>query len=430
MSPRSLRAAEPTVSPTKVGHAMRRMTGVRTIMKDIEAAMAQVGRAPMVNLSAGNPVILPEVRDMWRRHTQQLVDGDLFGPVVCRYGATRGYEPFVEAVVDCFNRQSGWDIGPANVLVTPGSQQLYFMLANLFCGETTDGDSRRLVFPLVPDYAGYEGVLLDPTALSGHKPLIEKRGEHRFKYRVDLASLEIGDDVGALLLSRPCNPTGNILTDDETMALANMAAAAKVPLICDTAYGPPFPNLAFADMSLCRGATTVHCFSLSKAGLPGDRIGFVIANEEIITRLECFLANLALHAPRFGQAIAAEAIRSGELSDLSNRVIRPFYLRKKALFEQALDSLMPAVPWRLHVAEGSLFAWLWFEDLPVTDLDLYQSLKERRVFVVPGSYFFPGVEADWPHRNQCLRVSLTAADADIDTGIAALAEVVGRAYGV
>ncbi|NIP97238.1 MAG: valine--pyruvate aminotransferase, partial [Akkermansiaceae bacterium] len=60
----------------------------------------------------------------------------------------------------------------------------------------------------------------------------------------------------------------------------------------------------------------------------------------------------------------------------------------------------------VHRSEGALFLWMWFEDLPVTSRELYDRLKGRGVLVVPGNYFFFGLDDDeWPHRNECLRVS-------------------------
>lgn len=63
------------------------------------------------------------------------------------------------------------------------------------------------------------------------------------------------------------------------------------------------------------------------------------------------------------------------------------------MLEGALEREMPGgVPWYLHAREGAMFGWLWLRDLPVTDVELYEKLKRERVIVVPGSFFFPGLE--------------------------------------
>ena len=71
---------------------------------------------------------------------------------------------------------------------------------------------------------------------------------------------------------------------------------------------------------------------------------------------------------------------------------------------------------------------MWFQDLPITDWDLYQALKEVGIIVVPGNSFFPGLREDWAHKQQCIRISLTASDADITTAMEKLATVVMNVY--
>jgi valine--pyruvate aminotransferase len=48
--------------------------------------------------------------------------------------------------------------------------------------------------------------------------------------------------------------------------------------------------------------------------------------------------------------------------------------------------------------------------------------------VVPGSSFFPGLREDWPHKQQCIRISLTATDEEIQIGMQRLAKVVQEVY--
>ena len=89
---------------------------------------------------------------------------------------------------------------------------------------------------------------------------------------------------------------------------------------------------------------------------------------------------------------------------------------------------LPILPWYLHRGEGAIFAWMWFQDLPITDRELYEALKQVGIIVVPGSSFFPGLREDWAHKQQCIRISLTAGDAEITTAMERLAAVVTGVY--
>ncbi len=415
---------------SQLGVEMSRLSGVRAIMKDIIETLRAGGDRAFINLSAGNPVVLPEVEQLWRDCTVDLLASPDYGEVVGRYGASQGYQPLIDAIVEEFNQRYGLTLTERNVLITPGSQSLYFYAANAFGGYTATGSLRQIVLPLSPDYTGYGGVTLTPEALIAYKPELEiDRAAHRFKYRPDFSQLQITETTGCVIFSRPCNPTGNVLNDDEVSKIVTLAAAHDVPVLIDSAYAPPFPALNFTEMTPQFGGNVLHCMSLSKAGLPGERIGIAIGDESLIHVLECFQTNLCIHSPRYGQAIAARAIRSGRLAEISETVIRPFYQQKIAIVEATLDREMPSdLPWFLHRGEGAIFAWLWLQDLPITDWEFYQKLKDVDVIVVPGSTFFPGLRENWAHKQQCLRISLTGSDRDLETAMQRLAQVAAAVY--
>lgn len=414
---------------SRFGSQMSQLTGVRAIMKDIIETLRNSQGREFINLSAGNPVILPEVEQLWRDCTQELLDSDEYGEVVCRYGSSQGYTPLIEAIVEDFNARYGLELSDRHILITGGSQALYLFAANAFGGYTTSGELRQVVLPLSPDYTGYGGVSLTPEALLAYKPTLEiDEANHRFKYRPDFSQLQINQQTGCVIFSRPCNPTGNVISDEEVSKIANLAASHNVPVLVDSAYAPPFPALNFTEMTPQFGGNIIHCMSLSKAGLPGERIGIAIGDPHLIEILESFQTNACIHSSRYGQAIAAKAISSGKLANLSVNVIRPHYQRKIEVLENTLDAAMPDIPWYLHQGEGAIFAWLWLKDLPMTDWEFYQELKQVGVIVVPGSTFFPGLQADWQHKQQCLRISLTATETEIAEAMKRLAKVAQQVY--
>ena len=415
---------------TQFGTQMSHLTGVRAIMKDIIETLESANGREFINLSAGNPVILPEVEQLWRDSTEELLASPEYGEVVCRYGSSQGYQPFIEAIANDFNRRYNLQLTHRNILISPGSQSLYFYAANAFGGYTTSGELKHIALPLSPDYTGYGGVTLVPEALVAYKPTLDvHETAHRFKYRPDFDCLRITAETGCVLFSRPCNPTGNVLTDEEVKKIATLAADLNIPVLIDSAYAPPFPALNFTEMTPVFGKNILHCMSLSKVGLPGERIGIAIGEPELIGVLQSFQTNMCIHSSRYGQAIAARAIETGALGEIATNVIRPFYQNKFTVVETTLDAEMPQdLPWFLHRGEGAIFAWLWFQDLPISDWELYQQLKQVGVIVVPGSSFFPGLQEDWSHKQQCIRVSLTASDEEIKMGMQRLAQVVKQLY--
>ncbi|WP_424097005.1 valine--pyruvate transaminase [Moorena producens] len=419
---------DPTL--TQIGTQMSKLTGVRAIMKDIIETLRAGQGKDWINLSAGNPVILPEVEQLWRDCTAQLLASSEYGEVICRYGSSQGYQPLIDAIAKDFNQRYGLSLSDRHILITPGSQSIYFFAANAFGGYTSNGQLKQVVLPLSPEYTGYGGVSLTPEAVYAYKPTLEINHEqHRFKYRPDFSQLTISQETGCVIVSRPCNPTGNVLTDEEVIKIAEMATPFNVPVLIDAAYAPPFPALNFTEMTPVFRDNIIHCLSLSKAGLPGERVGVAIGNPELISILESFQTNLCIHSARYGQAIAAKAIASGALPEIATNVIRPHYQQKFVTLELTLDKFMPKdLPWFLHRGEGAIFAWLWLQDLPITDWELYQQLKQVGVIVVPGSTFFPGLREDWSHQQQCIRISLTASEEEIEIAMERLATLVEEVY--
>ncbi|MEM8675355.1 MAG: valine--pyruvate transaminase [Cyanobacteria bacterium P01_G01_bin.67] len=414
---------------SQFGSQMSQLTGVRAIMKDIIETLRNSAGKEFINLSAGNPVILPEVEQLWRDCTHELLDSDEYGEVVCRYGSSQGYAPLIDAVVEDFNTRYDLELSDRHVLITGGSQALYLYAANAFGGYTASGELKQIVLPLSPDYTGYGGVSLTPEALLAYKPTLEiDQDRHRFKYRPDFSQLQINEQTGCVIFSRPCNPTGNVISDEEVIKIASLAEQYDVPVLVDSAYAPPFPALNFTEMKPQFGKNIIHCMSLSKAGLPGERIGIAIGDPQLIQILESFQTNACIHSSRYGQAIATRAISSGKLADLATNVIRPHYQRKIEILETILDEEMPDIPWYLHQGEGAIFAWLWLKDLPMTDWEFYQELKQVGVIAVPGSTFFPGLQEEWQHKQQCLRISLTATETEIAEAMKRLAQVAAQVY--
>lgn len=105
-------------------------------------------------------------------------------------------------------------------------------------------------------------------------------GEHEFKYYVDFNNLVIDDDIAALCVSRPANPNGNVVTDEEVEHLAQLADKHQIPLFIDNAYGLPFPGVVTTNVTWAKHPSMVQSFSLSKIGLPSSRVGIFIGPAE------------------------------------------------------------------------------------------------------------------------------------------------------
>ncbi|MYN65506.1 MAG: valine--pyruvate transaminase [Acidobacteria bacterium] len=404
-------------------------SGTRSLMDDL-GAIAAAGGAIM-NLGGGSPSLIPAAEATFRRHMESLLRREgAFERAIGLYGGPEGDRDFAGALAGLLRREVGWKVTARNIALTNGSQSAFLPLFNLLAGPMGDGrPARRILLPLSPEYIGYADLGFTPGLFTARRSTIHELDDKLFKYGVDFDGLDEVEDIGAICVSRPTNPTGNVITDEEVARLGAVARARGVPLILDTAYGAPFPGIVFGESTPVWDEHTVVCMSLSKLGLPGFRTGIVIANEEIIESLSAATAIYCLSPGRLGPALATELIESGELLPLARDVIRPHYADRAARAVDRLRAGLRDYPIRIHKPEGAFFLWLWMPGLPTGNAALYERLKQRDVIVVSGHYFFPGREDDdWPHKRECIRISYADDWERTERGLDIIAEEVGRAY--
>jgi valine--pyruvate aminotransferase len=410
---------------------LTRRTGTLELMEDLGEAMT-TGRGEMLMMGGGNPGHIPEIQALWRQRMRELLDDEAaFDSILGDYDQPAGNPRFREAVAGLLQREFGWPITAANIAVTNGGQTAFFFLLNRFAGDFADGSHRRILLPLVPEYIGYADQSVSRDLFSARRPAIELIGDHSFKYHIDFEHLDLSDDLAAIAVSRPTNPSSNVLTGAEIDRLSDLARDRGIPLLIDNAYGVPFPGVIFTDAAPVWAPHIVLSLSLSKLGLPGTRTGIVVAREEIIHELSAINAITSLANNNIGQALTRPLMESGDVLAISRDIIRPFYQRKADLALSLLTDALPAdLPWRVHKVEGAFFLWIWFRDLPIPTRELYQRLKARKTLIIPGESFFFGLDtAGWHHSRECIRLSHTQSEDTVRRGIAILAEEIRRAYG-
>ncbi|MEI7928231.1 MAG: valine--pyruvate transaminase [Verrucomicrobiales bacterium] len=416
---------------SQLGTRLGTGSGIEELMDDLGHALASGG--PEIRmLGGGQPARIPEMNAVWRRRLEELLAEPAgLDRALTSYDAPRGNPRFLEAIAKLFKNSFGWNIGPKNVAITSGGQTAFFFLFNLLAGEMPDGRRKKILLPLVPEYIGYANQSASTDLFRAFPPIITETGPHEFKYGVDFDKLEVTGDIGAICVSRPTNPTGNVLTDAEVARLSDLAKAHGIPLIIDNAYGAPFPGIIFTEAKPFWDEHVVLTFSLSKLGLPATRTGIVIGPTQIIRALGSMSAIVGLANPNIGQQIVLPLVESGEILRLSKEVVRPFYEEKSRLALAAAHEIFGEdFPWRVHRSEGALFLWLWFPGLPISSKELYERLKKRGVLVIPGHYFFFGHDdPNWRHQHECLRISFAMDEPIVRDGLQAIAEEVRACRG-
>jgi 2-aminoadipate transaminase len=324
------------------------------------------------------------------------------GNAALQYAASEGFAPLREMVAQMLP----WQVDPAQVLITTGSQQGLDLIAKILI----DADSRVLV-----ETPTYLGALQAFTPMEPDVVAVASDDEG-----VDIADV-LDKAAGArflYVLPNFQNPTGRTMSEARRASLSEAAARIGLPIVEDNPYGdlwfdqpPPLP-LTARNPEGC-----VYLGSFSKVLAPGLRLGFMVAPKALYPKLLQAKQAADLHSPGFNQRMVAEVMKDGFL-DRHVPTIRALYKSQRdAMLAAMARDMPPGVEW--NTPAGGMFLWV---RLPqgMNAVDLLPAAVERNVAFVPGWAFFAG-EAD----ARTLRLSfVTPSVEQISIGIAALAAAI------
>jgi 2-aminoadipate transaminase len=334
------------------------------------------------------------------------------GPAALQYAASEGYGPLREQVAAGLP----WQVDPAQVLITTGSQQGLDLVAKVLI----DAGSRVLVE--TPTYLGALQAFMpmEPEVVS-----VSSDGEGIAID--DLADQASACAIGGIIdsarflyvLPNFQNPTGRTMSEARRVAVSRRAAELGLPIVEDNPYGdlwfdqPPPAPLTARNPDGC-----IYLGSFSKVLAPGLRLGFLVAPAALYPKLLQAKQAADLHSPSFNQRMVSEVMKDGFL-DRHVPTIRALYKSQRDAMLAALEREMAGMEVQWNRPDGGMFLWA---RLPagVSAIELLPRAVEKGVAFVPGAAFYAG-QAD-----PCtVRLSFVTASADqIDTGIAALAAAI------
>jgi valine--pyruvate aminotransferase len=377
----------------------------------------------ILNLSSGNPIVQGKVVQTVQGYYRSVLESASFDRIVYQYNDPRGDITLRETLAAVYAEQYGFPVTAANVMLTPGTQTVFFYLSEL-----ARRKGKQVFFPFGPEYPGY---CTHPEPLYRmEKPQIRKLPERGFQYTLAPGFGEIPGDTLFVIVSRPGNPTGKVPDYEAIRQLQVLCAAQQAFLVLDGAYTPPVPNITFVPLEIPWTERTLFTASLSKAGLAGERLGIVLAPDHLIKEFLALQNHVTILAPRLVQFVVKELLQAGVYQELSRQVIRPSYLKRYEAACRAIKKNFPAeIPYYIYHSGGSPFLWLWLEDFPGSTNELFFKLLEQKVIVAPSSVFYLEELRHWPHAHHCLRIGLIEEAEVIETAMQILSRVVGDVYG-
>ncbi|MGC4027450.1 MAG: PLP-dependent aminotransferase family protein [Steroidobacteraceae bacterium] len=303
-----------------------------------------------------------------------------------QYGATEG-APLLREALASLSASRGIDCGPADILVTTGSQQAFDLLVRIFINA---GDVVHVETPAYP-------AAIQALKLAGARIEAIPADQAGLQVEAAAAKLELAQAVRPkLLYTVPAfsNPCGTLLPLERREALVHLAIEHGFFIVeddpySDLAFTKDLPPPLFAIGERLAGRLhnpVIYLSSLSKTVAPGLRIGWMIAPQEVLRRCAIAKQTSDLCTSPLAQAIAALYLRSGRYPHAVARACTEYGRRMHAM----IGALQKELPGTLTVnpAAGGLF--LWAESRAQADpQQLFQAHVDHGVLYVPGTAFYP-----------------------------------------
>lgn len=373
-----------------------------------------LGKPGIISFAGGFPdsamFDVDGLREASARALQEEAGGAL------QYGATEGYEP-LRAQLAAFERAKGVaDLEPNQLIVTTGSQQALDLLGKALINPGDKVIVEGPTFLATIQCFRLYGADVQSAPIDAHGVQVDKLEqmikEHKPKF--------------VYLIPTFGNPSGALLSLERRRKVLELAVKYQVLVVEDDPYGdlyfgeaPPPSILSLSKEVPGSREWIAHCGSLSKVLSPGLRVGWLVAQPELLAKATMCKQFSDAHTSTFAQATAAQYLQSGRMPETLKTVRAKYGERARVMAESLKKELGAAI--EFTEPKGGLFFWARLTGANGKIQDAGEFAKraiEQNVAFVPGAPFF----AKEPDR-AALRLSFATAGVDkIQEGIARLAK--------
>lgn len=324
------------------------------------------------------------------------------------YTAVIGRTPLREAIAAKQRTLLGIPVEVDNVAVVAGAQNgLYATAMCLF----ESGDEVLVPEPMYLTYAA------SIQASGARLVSIAQPAEGDFRLTVEALEAVLTERTRGIALATPNNPTGNVYTDEELQAVAEVARRHDLWVLSDEVYGQltyDRPHRSIATLEGMVGRTVV-LNSLSKShAMTGWRVGWVVAPPALIGHLDNLMLCMVYGLPGFIQAAALKAL---ELDEAIVGAARELYRRRRDFVASALADV-PLL--RCKVPEAGMFMLVDVRGTGLSGMDFaWQLFRETGVSVLDAEAFGASCRG-------FVRLSFTVSDAELEEACRRIAGFIER----
>lgn len=296
--------------------------------------------------------------------------------IALQYGTTYGIPELREVLAERCAKEGMKDAGVDNTIIMSGSQQALDAVGKIFLNP---GDYALVGLPSylggINAFRSYEanllGIPLDKDGMQTDlleeklKELAKKN--HHVKFVYTIPSFQ--------------NPAGTVMPESRRKKLIELASEYDFVIVEDDPYGklrydvgPVKPIKTFDDEG-----RVIYISTFSKILVPGFRLAWIIADEDIMRKIELCKQALDLCTAPFTQFIAYEFIKRGSL-DLHIMKICEMYKPKRDVMMRSMKKYFPD-GYVCNRPKGGMFAWVTLPEKIDTEVMFLDALKEKVAYV-------------------------------------------------
>ena len=378
-----------------------------TLKVDAKAKALKAEGRPVISFAAGEPDFPTPA------HVVDAALAAVKDPANHRYTPAAGLPALREAIAKKTLRDSGWEVSANQIVVTNGGKQAVYQA----CATLLDpGDEMLLPAPYWTTYP-------EAITLAGGKPGVVFAGADQ-DYKVTVEQLEAArtPKTKALMFVSPSNPTGAVMTLEETRAIGEWAAEHGIWVIADEIY----QNLVYEEgvehaVSIAEAAPAVQdrCILVNGVAktyaMTGWRLGWMVGPQDAITAAANLQSHLSSNVSNISQLAGLAALEGDQTAAQEMR--DAFNTRRRVIVDglNAIEGVVcpePTGAFYVYPDVTGLLDREWAGRTPTTSLELADLiLDECEVAAVPGEAFGP---------SGYLRFSYALGDADIAEGLSRL----------
>jgi len=239
------------------------------------------------------------------------------------YSPTQGILGLRETVANYISKTREIKVSPDEVMITPGGKDVIFSTALAILNE---GD--EAIYPN-PGYPIYESAIRLAGAKPVPMPLLE---ENDFAFDREQFKKLVTPKTKLIIINSPGNPTGGILSLQDLEIIAEVAIKNDIVVLSDEIYSRILYDGEFHSLVSLPGMKerTVILDGFSKTyAMTGWRLGYAVANNEIIDGLKKIAVNSFSCVAAFVQLAGIEALNGPQ--DEPERMRKEYETRRNLI---------------------------------------------------------------------------------------------------